>query len=105
MYVSCTTEVFKTLHENFKEPIDCPKHHDLTSDKCKELIQEQKTKLRGIIGRYNRSGNGSDMAQFDEDTDNEDDDEIVENEDTYGRFNAEQAARRALCREGVMPNI
>lgn len=44
--VCCTTEVFKSLHENFKEPID---EYDLTSDKCKELIQEQKTKLRGIM--------------------------------------------------------
>ena len=83
-----------SLHEKFANTISCPKgRYTLTKDKCKDLIMDQKTKLRSIINRYQLSGNGSDMVSFDNDTDNEA--EIVENEETYGRFNAARAMRRS----------
>lgn len=41
--------------------------YDLTADKSKAIMQQQKTNLRGIIGKYNASGNGSDMVQHPDD--------------------------------------
>ena len=57
------------------------------SNKAKDLVQDQKSKLRVMIRNYNLSGNGSDMAKFPKDTDGKD--EVEENKDTYGRFNVE----------------
>ena len=56
------------------------------------MIRDHKTKLREMIHKYHLSGNGSDMAKFDDDTDNEE--EVSECEETYGKFNAERASRR-----------
>ena len=63
------------------------------------MLTDQKGKLRDIIHRYNLSRNGSDMAVYEGDTD-EDDGPADESEATYGRFNSKQAARRAMRREG-----
>ena len=66
------TDIVPDLHEKFREEISCPKgQYQLTREKCTLMLQEGKGKLRGIIRRYNLSGNGSDMATFDEDTDGE----------------------------------
>ena len=64
------TDIVPDLHEKFREEISCPKGlYQLTRKKCTLMLQEGKGKLRKIIRRYNLSGNGSDMATFDEDTD------------------------------------
>ena len=66
------TDIVPNLHEKFRQQIVCPKgKYELTRQKCTDLLQDGKGKLRGIIRRYNLSGNGSDMATFDEDTDGE----------------------------------
>ena len=36
-------------------------------EKCKDLLQDMKTRLQELISRYNDSGNGSDMVMFDYD--------------------------------------
>ncbi|KAL7536665.1 hypothetical protein ACHAWF_005529 [Thalassiosira exigua] len=97
--VEACTESLPNLHDKFRRTINCPKGaYELTREKCAELIQDAKGKLRDIIRRYNLSGNGSDIATFDDDTDDED--EVLEEEATYGRFNAARALRRAN-RRGV----
>ena len=50
-----------------------------------------------MIRRYHLSGNGSDMANFDEDTDDEE--EVSECNETYGKFNAKRALMRAQRRK------
>ena len=98
-------DALPNLHDKFRVRIDCPKTgYELTRDKCDAMIAHHKTKLRGLIRRYNVSGNGSDMAKFDEDTDNEEE-EIIEDEDTYGRFNEARAIRRSSCRTKERPDL
>ena len=98
--VEAWTKSHASLHEDFKDPIDCRKGgYSLTLDACDKMLTDQKGKLRDIIHRYNLSGNGSDMAVYEGDTD-EDDGPADESEATYGHFNSERAARRAMCLEG-----
>jgi hypothetical protein len=98
------TQIIMGLHEDFQEPIDCSTEYVLTVDGCKQIMSTMKTKLRKIIHAYMLSGNGSDMAKFDGDTDDEADDEEA-NEDGgteaeyYGHFNRERSIRRAERRE------
>ncbi len=88
------TVVVSNLHDEFEVSIDCPKGaYELTPTKCKELLQDFKTKLRDMIKRYNASGNGSDMMVCDYDSD--DARVVEENEETYGRFNSGRAKKRA----------
>ena len=61
--VEAKTEVVKDLHSDFSKVIDCPKGlYHLTEDKAEDLMQDMKTRMRDIVGRYNPSGNGSDMS-------------------------------------------
>lgn len=96
--VEATTTIIANLHPKFREHIDCPKGaYTLDRKKAAKMMMDRRGHLRDIVRRYNKSGNGSDMALFDEDSEGED--EIVENEDTYGRFNKERARRRASRRK------
>ena len=99
-----TPSVYR-LHSKFREHIQCPKFgYKVTREKCKTMIGDQKTKLRLMIRNYHLSGNSSDMANFDEDTD--DKEEVLEcEEETYGKFNAEQALRRAQRRKQEMAKV
>ena len=102
--VEAKTIPHPTLHEHYHEEINCPKgEYTLTLDRCDKLLTDQKGKLRDIIHRYNMSGNGSDMAVYEGDTDEEDGaaERSTESEATFGRFNAEGAQRRAMRREGL----
>lgn len=99
--VEVSTVPLPNLHENFCEPIACPKgEYILTPDKAKDLMSDTKGKLRTIINKYNRSGNGSDMARFEDDSGDEDEG-LPESEETYGRFNHSRAMRRANRRKGM----
>ena len=96
--VEAKTSIIAHLHPKFREHIHCPKGaYTLDRKKAHKMVMDRKGHLRDIVRRYNMSGNGSDMALFDEDTDAEDD--IVENEDTYSRFNVDRAKRRASRRK------
>ena len=102
--VEAKTIPHPTLHEDYHEEINCPKgEYTLTLDRCDKLLTDQKGKLRDIIHRYNMSGNGSDMAVYEGDSDEEDGaaERSTENEATFGRFNAGRAQRRAMRREGL----
>ena len=68
--------------------------YELTAQKCKDLIQDMKNRLREMIDRYNTSGNGSDMLIHDYDSDDECG--IIDNESTYGRFNKKRATKRDM---------
>ena len=97
-FVDAETPAVPNLHTKFRLSIECPRsNYQMTREKAKSLISDQRTSLRQMIGNYNKSGNGSDMALFDEDTDCEE--EVEENEESYGRFNAGRASRRANRRE------
>ena len=62
------------LHIKFREQINSPKGgYKVTREKCRTMIGDQKTKLRVMICEYNLSGNGSDMTNFDKDTDDKED--------------------------------
>ena len=92
-----TPSVYR-LHSKFRERIKCSKGgYEITREKCKAMIRDHKAKLREMIRKYHLSGNGSDMANFEDDTDNEE--EVLECEETYGKFNAERASRRAHRRK------
>jgi hypothetical protein len=74
--VEATTECVKYLYSDFNKAIDRPKGlYDLSDDKAEDLMQDMNTRMRDIVGRYNRSGNGSDMRVMDDDSDIEDLDE------------------------------
>jgi hypothetical protein len=99
--VEVQTVPLPDLHDNFREPIACPKgEYTLTPDKAKDLMSDTKGKLRTIISKYNMSGNGSDMAHFEDDSGDEDEG-LPESDATYGRFNSARALRRAGRRKGM----
>ena len=50
-----------------EHPSDYYHQEDVTLVKCKDIIQDIKSRMREMIRRYEASGNGSDMATFDED--------------------------------------
>ena len=85
--VEYKTKALPNLHDRFAHEIECKRDDKfkMTPDKCKSIIQEMKTKLRKIIDRYNQSGNGSEMASFDDDSDVEDNVNIEESEHNYIR--------------------
>ena len=86
------TALKPTLHDDFKVQIQCDTtNFKLTPDRCDDIMTAMKKKIRTIVNKYNLSGNGSDMARFDDDTDNEDDtDEIYD-----GHFNQDKSIKRA----------
>ena len=98
------TQLKPSLHDDFKEQIVCAPNENfrLTPEKCDEIMSTMKKKVRNITHKYNRSGNGSDMANFDGDTDDEAEaegnDSDGENEAVYGRFNRARSIRRAQRR-------
>lgn len=88
------TAVHPNLHDRYSDVIVCEKGlFELTADKSKSIMQGYKTNLRGIINKYNASGNGADMAKHD--CDEDDVGGAAESEETYGRFNSELAKKRA----------
>ena len=92
------------LHDDFAEAIDCDVgEFQLTPDKCKDIMSTMKKKIRRIVNDYSKSGNGSDMAKFDGDTD-EEGEEIEDGDDesgpVKGHFNQERSIRRA-ARRGI----
>ncbi|EJK77522.1 hypothetical protein THAOC_00644, partial [Thalassiosira oceanica] len=95
--------------------INCPKgEYQLTVDKAKDFLQDQKHKIRPIVNNYNASGNGSDMLVMDDiDSDceelhnfNDDEDESDDRrrprtescEANWGRFKAERAHQKRAQR-------
>ncbi|EJK74100.1 hypothetical protein THAOC_04246 [Thalassiosira oceanica] len=110
--VQARTTVKPHLHAEFAVAINCPKgEYQLTVDKAKDFLQDQKHKIRPIVNNYNASGNGSDMMvmeDIDSDSEelhnfNDDEDEGDDRrrprteccEDNWGRFKAERAQKRA----------
>ena len=95
------TELKPSLHDEFKEQIECVPNENfiLTPEKCDEIMSTMKKIVRAITNRYNLIGNSSDMASFDDDTDDEeagkerDTDDV--NEKVFGHFNRECSIRRA----------
>jgi hypothetical protein len=84
-----TTMPLKSLHDDFVHPIGCPaREYVLSVEKAKGIMQLMKAKLRTIVGRYNSSGNGSDMVIPNSADENY---SVERNEDTYGRFNSKKA--------------
>jgi hypothetical protein len=84
-----------------EHPSDYYHQEDVTLVKCKDIIQDIKSRMREMIRRYEASGNGSDMATFDEDgEDYERPSEVTA--DNYGRFNSELAKMRAAARRDPM---
>jgi hypothetical protein len=92
-----TTMPLKSLHNDFAHPIECPAgEYVLTIEKAKGIMQLMKAKLRTIVGRYNASGNGSDMVILDSADENY---TVEQNELTYGRFNSEKALEVARAEQ------
>jgi hypothetical protein len=78
------TQIMISLHDNFAEAIDCDVgEFQLTPDKCNDIMSTMKKKTRRIVNDHSKSGNGSDMAKFDDDTDDEGD-EIEDGDDESG---------------------
>jgi hypothetical protein len=75
-------QIIMGLHKDFQEQIDCSTEYVLTVDGCKQIMSTMKMKLRKIIHAYMLSGNRSDMAKFDDNTDDKaDDDEAKDDGD------------------------
>ena len=86
------TRAIPSLHSDFAQPVECPKRedYDLTVEKSKKMLQSMKTSISKMIIEYNKSGNGSDMVNPDEEDLNDDFDFSK-----YGHFNAEAAKARS----------
>lgn len=94
------TKIFHSLHDDFRESINCDVgDYVLTEDKCADIMSSMKKKVRKITNDYNLSGNGSDMAKFDDDSEDEDSDGGEDTSEMRGRFNKERAIRRAARRD------
>lgn len=110
--VQARTTVKPHLHAEFAVAINCPKgEYQLTVDKAKDFLQDQKHKIRPIVNNYNASGNGSDMMVMEDiDSDSEELHNFNDDEDegddrrrprtecceaNWGRFKAERAQKRA----------
>ena len=64
------TKALPDLHDKFRNPISLGKGSiELTPDKCKIVMTDYKKKVMKTIGKYNLSGNGADMAVFEDDQD------------------------------------
>ncbi|EJK57129.1 hypothetical protein THAOC_22862 [Thalassiosira oceanica] len=87
--VQARTTVKPHLHAEFAVAINCPKgEYQLTVDKAKDFLQDQKHKIRPIVNNYNASGNGSDMMVM-EDIDSD-------SEELHGRLAFETARYLSL---------
>ena len=83
-----------TLHSDFVEAITCVREdYEWTIEKGKNYLNEVRRHLADMIRRYEISGNGANQATHD-DSDNK----LDEDEEHWGRFNAERAQRVALRR-------
>mmetsp|Transcript_26421 Transcript_26421/g.38891 ORF Transcript_26421/g.38891 Transcript_26421/m.38891 type:complete len:496 (-) Transcript_26421:208-1695(-) len=83
------TEALPGLHEDFAKSTLVPKsNYFLTKNNAKEMVDSMKQKVSEIIGRYEQSGNGSNLY----DTDTEDD--IYEGHPQWGRYNQQRAIRK-----------
>ena len=88
------TRSLPTLHSDFAEAITCIREdYEWTIEKGKNYLNEVRRHLADMIRRYEISGNGANQATHD-DSDNE----LDEDEEHWGRFNAERAQRVALRR-------
>lgn len=64
------TKALPDLHDKFRNPISLGKGSiELTPDKCKTVMTDSKKKVMKTIAKYNLSGNGADMAVFEDDQD------------------------------------
>lgn len=62
------TKPFPDLHDKFRNSITLDKGSiELTPDKCKTIMADYKKKVLETVRKYNLSGNGSDMAVFEDD--------------------------------------
>ena len=79
------TMINVSLHSYFGVEHVCPKRdgYSMTREKSKQLIQDMKHKLNEICKRYERSGNGADQVDSD--------DEENDSSNLFGRFNLELA--------------
>ena len=91
------TALKPSLHDDFKVQIQCDTtNYTLTTDRCDEIMTAMKKNIHTIVNKYNRSGNGSDIAHFDDNTENEDDlTEDYAAKANDGHFNRDKSIKRA----------